>query len=100
MLNVKSRARKQNVGLTIPIATRQARRIVDEIMPGVGATVESRGSADSATLERVIVTTITFPGNMSESVKFSLWTQLASMPGAQRAGALDSARVTVTRSVR
>ena len=61
MLKVKSNAKRQNVGLTVPMATRQARKIVDQVMAGAVATVESKRSADAVTLEPTIVTTITFP---------------------------------------
>lgn len=61
-LAVRSRAPKTKMilPLQVAVATRQARRHVDKIMPGVMATVESRSTA-TADLEPVIVTTITFP---------------------------------------
>lgn len=61
-LTVRSRAPKvqMTLPLSIALATRQARKHVDKIMPGVMATVESRSTA-TADLEPVIVTTITFP---------------------------------------
>lgn len=61
MLIAKSKARKQNLGLTIPVATRQARKHVDAIMPGVLATVESKDSFDLDTNTALVVTTVTFP---------------------------------------
>lgn len=65
MLIAKSKARKQDIGLTVTQATRQARKIVNSgpMMPGPFATVDSRKSADLVTLEPVIITTITFPAN-------------------------------------
>ncbi len=47
--------------LTAPKATTQARRIVDKIMPGVVATVESRLSHDLASDTPLVITEITFP---------------------------------------
>lgn len=61
MRAVKSKGGKQDLGLTIPVATRQARKIVDKVMPGVMATVESKDSWDLATDTQTITTTITFP---------------------------------------
>lgn len=64
--------RTQNVGLTRTKATTQARKIVDKVMPGAGATVDSRTSADPATLEATVVTTITFPrGHDSADLLFT-----------------------------
>lgn len=62
MLKAKSSNRnRQDLGLTVPVATRQARAIADRIMPGIMATVESRTSHDLATDTPVIITTIMFP---------------------------------------
>jgi hypothetical protein len=47
--------------LTISKATAQTRRLVDKIMPGVMATVESKRSYDLAAGKATIVTTITHP---------------------------------------
>lgn len=63
MLNAKSKARKQNLGLTVTQATSQARRHVDKIMPGVMATVDSRTSYDLKADVPIVITTITFPRN-------------------------------------
>lgn len=97
MRAVKSRARKQNVGLTIPVATRQARKIVDEVMPGVGATVESRGSADPVTLERQIVTTITFPASIYGHY-VGMYAKLMTLPGYVSGHTTDCS-ITITRKV-
>lgn len=99
MRAVNSKARKQSLGLTVPQATREARRIVDQVMPGVGATVESRGSADPATLERVIVTTVTFPANHAATAKSLLPFRLSGLLGVMRMVDADSS-ITITRSVR
>jgi len=74
--------KKTPAKLTVQTATRQARKHVDALMPGVMATVETRGSADPTTLEHLMVTTVTFPhqhvnrlslqvalGNLSDVVK-------------------------------
>ena len=61
MLKAKSNAKKQDLGLTISRASRDARRIVDKMMPGVNATIESRTGYDLAGDFATVVTTITFP---------------------------------------
>lgn len=62
-LVVRSRAPKvaMSLPLSIALATRQARKHVDRIMPAVGATVESRLGHDLETDTPTIITTITFP---------------------------------------
>jgi hypothetical protein len=72
MRTVKSNAKRQNVGLTVPVATRQARKIVDAVMPGVMATVESRLSHDLTTDTPTVVTTVTFPANIDQSARVAL----------------------------
>lgn len=47
--------------LTVQQATRQVRAIVDRVMPGAMATVDSRGTADPNTLAPLMRTTVTFP---------------------------------------
>lgn len=49
--------------LTVPQATKQARRHVDRLMPGVMATVESKLSHDLDTNTPLVITTVTFPRN-------------------------------------
>lgn len=98
MRAVKSNAKRQSLGLTIPVATRQARKIVDQVMPpGAGATVESRSSADPVTLERVIITTVTFPANTSDVQRISLTTGLGADDG--RTLVVADSSITVTRKV-
>lgn len=63
MRTVQSKARKQNLGLTVTQATSQARRHVDRIMPGVMATVDSRTSYDMKADVPIVITTVTFPRN-------------------------------------
>jgi hypothetical protein len=50
-----------NKPLSITQATRQVRKHVDALMPGVMATVESKNSFDLDTDTRTVVTTVTFP---------------------------------------
>lgn len=47
--------------LTIKQATTQVRRYVDKLMPGVMATVESKGSYDLEADTALMITTVTFP---------------------------------------
>lgn len=62
-LVVRSRAPKVAMTLPLQIATasRQVRKVVNRIMPGVNATVESRTSHDLETDTPTMITTITFP---------------------------------------
>jgi len=79
MRTVKSNAKRQNLGLTVPVATRQARKIVDAVMPGVMATVESKLSHDMATDTATVVTTVTFPAGHPNV--FELGDALHALPG-------------------
>ena len=79
--------------LTISQATSQARRHVDKIMPGVGATVDSKLSHDLTTDTPIIITTVTFPaGNLD---RVSLGMALRSMRDAS--ARVELARIVVTR---
>lgn len=82
--------------LTITVATRQARRHVDKLMPGVLATVETRGSADPITLAPLMVTTVTFPAGHEN--RMALGVALETLPGVVKMIA-DSARLVITREV-
>lgn len=82
--------------LTVTRATAEARRLVDRIMPGVGATVESRRSYDMDSDTPTIITVITHPAG--HPAAFALWTALVGLPGHLRAGSQDSARMVVTRA--
>jgi hypothetical protein len=96
MRTVKSNAKRQYVGLTVPVATRQARKIVDAVMSGVMATVESKLSydADVAT----VITTITFPaGHPNALALFSDLSYLSNRHGNMRYA--DSS-IVITRKVR
>lgn len=93
MNTVKSRARKQNLGLTVSQATRDARRVVDATMPGVNATVESRFGHDLATDTPTVVTTITFPESADAS-DVACWAERA--PGVI-SSEWTSVRITATR---
>jgi hypothetical protein len=96
MRAVKSRAAKQNVGLTVPQATRQARAIADQLMPGQGVTVESRQSHDTDTDTPTIVTHITFPQTADAS---DVACRVESMPGVLRS-TWSTCSITVTRAAR
>lgn len=89
---------KEPALLTIPQATRQARRHVDRLMPGAFATVESRGSWDLATDTAIVITTVTFPANMALTAKVDLGLALATLAGNIRQTNADSSiRFTRTR---
>lgn len=96
-LNVKSNARKQNLGLTVVKATRDARRAADATMPGAHATVDSRRTHDLATDTPVIVTTITFPSNDTRG--YALYQALSDIPGQHGWIKVGSASYIVTRKV-
>jgi hypothetical protein len=96
MLNVKSRARKQNLGLTVAQATAQARRIADRVMPNAGVTVESRLSHDLATDTAIVITEITFPANTDLAGKVGLGVALHTLTGVAGQTSADS-RITITR---
>lgn len=93
MTPVKSRARKQNLGLTISQATRDARKVVDAATPGIGATVDSRYGHDLATDTPTVVTTITFP-ETADASDVACWAERA--PGVI-ASDWTSVRITITR---
>lgn len=95
MRSVKSRARKQSTGLTVTQATSQARRYVDKIMPGVAATVESRLSADAATLAPIVITSVTFPADAFAAGMLAA--ELQGLPGFIT-GQCGSNRLTITRA--
>jgi len=88
--------KKPPAKLTVQTATRQARKHVDALMPGVMATVETRGSADPRTLEHLMVTTVTFPENHLHA--WTLVTALTTLPGVVTHFA-DSARIVIKRKV-
>jgi len=81
--------------LTIKQATSQARRHVDRIMPGVGATVDSRLSHDLASDTPTIITMITFPEHHAAGVALMDALDVNLNPIAITAG---SASVTITRT--
>lgn len=96
-LSVKSNARKQDLGLTIVKATRDARRAVDATMPGAHATVDSRRTHDLTTDTAVIVTTVTFPSNDTRG--YALYQALLDIPGQHGCIKIGSASYIVTRKV-
>lgn len=83
--------------LTIALATRQARKHVDKMMPGAGATVESKGSWDVATDTQTVVTTVTFP--RGHEMALMLACTLATLPGYLSYTRGDSS-ITLTRKVK
>lgn len=85
-----------NKPLSIPQATRQARKHVDALMPGVLATVESKLSHDLAADVAIVRTTVTFP-HMHPAIS-ELHAALRSLSGI-RDFRTDSARMTFTRTV-
>lgn len=93
---VKSTARKQDLGLTISAATRQARKIVysGPEMPGTFATVESRFGHDLEADIATVVTTITFPENErgAEILAEAIREQIEHLNLI-----VDSARIVITR---
>lgn len=93
-LKVKSRAPKMPAPRSIPVATRQARQIVDRIIPGVGATVESRSTA-TADLDPIMVTTITIPAETTRTNRLELLAGLTAL-GAEVA-IHESSRIVITR---
>jgi hypothetical protein len=84
-----------NKPLSITQATSQARRHVNKLMPGVMVTVESKGTADPATLAPIMRTVVTFP-HMHPAIS-ELRAALHSLPGI-RDIRTDSTRITITRS--
>lgn len=96
-INIRQAAKKvrKPAGLTVSKATQQARQVVDKVMPGVMATVDSRGSWDMATDTHVIITTITFPESADAS-DLACWAERA--PGVI-ASTWSTVAVTVTRKV-
>lgn len=80
--------------LTIKQATSQTRRHVDRIMPGVGATVDSRLSHDLASDTPTIITVITFP-ETADASDLACWAE--RVPGVITS-TWDSTRITITRA--
>lgn len=81
--------------LTAPQATRQVRRHVDRIMPGVMATVESKLSHDLATDTPTVITTVTFPrGHMAG---MDLYSALTTIPH-RGSIAVSAESFTITRA--
>lgn len=97
MRAVKSKGGKQDLGLTVQKATREARTIVDKIMRGVNATVESKQTAEVSTLIPVISTTVTFP-RMHESIS-DLREELCTLTGL-RDMRTECSSITFTRTVK
>lgn len=90
--------RTQNLGLTVTKATIQARRIVDKVMPGAMATVDSRTSWDAEADVQVIITTITFP--KGHQARHALGQVVADMPLRCRPLAVGDSSIVITRTVK
>ena len=92
-------SRKPSTPLTVALATRQVRKIVDKVMPGAGPNVgvESRGSFDLTTDTQTVITTVWFPRNHPEALM--LRCVLATLPGYLSETAGDSS-ITITRKVK
>jgi hypothetical protein len=86
---------KTPTALTVQQATRQARRHVDALMPGVMATVDSNLTADPVTYASIVRTVVTFP-HMHAAIS-ELRAALHSLPGI-RDIRTDSTRITITRT--
>lgn len=86
-----------NKPLSITQATRQARKHVDALMPGVMATVESKGTADPITLAPIMRTVVTFPNG--HPARHVLVKALATLLPDIRDIRDDSTRITITRTV-
>ena len=95
MRAVKSKGGKQDLGLTVTKATSQARAIVNKVMPGAGATVESRSSWDLDADRAIIITTITFP----RSADFAAYIASALLKLSGAMTVADSS-IVITRTVR
>lgn len=96
MLNVRSRAPKTQMtpALTVALATRQARKHVDAMMPGVMVQIDSRLSYDLATDTDTVITTVMFPKDHPEALL--LRCTLSTLPGYVSEVAADSS-IVVTR---
>ncbi len=82
--------------LTVPQATRQARKHVDLLMPGTMTTVETRGTADPQTLAPLMRTVVTFdPKHPNAS---ALYAALSGLPGVRSVTA-GAGHYTITRTV-
>jgi hypothetical protein len=98
MRTVKSNAKRQNLGLTVPVATRQVRKIVDAVMPGAMATVESKLSHDTVTDTATVVTTVTFPAGDLRAV--FLYADLAHLSNRHGNMRYADSSIVIIRTVR
>jgi hypothetical protein len=80
---------------TVAAATRDARRCVEQTIPGVGATVTSRTSWDLEADVETVSTTVTFPRGQRGATGLALL--LADLPGV-RTRIVADASVTIIRS--
>lgn len=83
--------------LTVMQATSQARRRVDRVIPGVMATVTSRLSYDLKTDTDLMVTTITFPRELSVDGNINPLCELLDSLTGSRGTEVFPDRVILTR---
>lgn len=81
--------------MTVTRATTEARAKVDKLMPGVGATVESRLSHDLVTDTPTVITTVTFPAYHHNAMGLALSAHLLS---GYRSHVLADSSLVITRS--
>lgn len=93
MLKTTSKARKQDLGLTIAKATSDARRIAGKVMPGANVTVASKFGHDLNTDTPLVITEITFPDNDLRRVELGM--ALRALPGAT--ARVERVRIVVIR---
>lgn len=91
------RASRKPAELTVVKATREARKIVNRVMPNVGVTVESKLSHDLTTDTPTVTTTITFPKSDARTVH-ALDSELYKLTGWWGSRKADSS-IVVTRKV-
>lgn len=85
--------------LTVQQATKQARRHVDKLMPGVMATVESKLSHDLDTDTPTVITTVTFPAEVGDGTIDRLAAHLSTLTGYREGPSTQGpARITITRA--
>lgn len=89
---------KPSTPLTVALATRQTRKIVDQVMPGAGpnVSVESRGSFDLDTDTQLVITTVWFPRNADDASTLGT----ALRPLADGGMKVADSSITVTRKVK
>jgi hypothetical protein len=90
----RAAGQKPSGQLTVALATRQARKIVDKMMPGTVVNIDSRLSYDTATGTDTVITTVMFPRGHAEALM--LRCVLATLPGHLSETSADSS-IVITR---